>query len=72
MNPRFVELATAALAAISLGLLTALAWNGSVRVALTLQGRCAEVAAPSSSAIVGAIVALAALVWFSRRRFADG
>lgn len=71
MHPRFVELATAALAALSLGLLTALAWNGSVRVALTLQGRCAETAAPSSSAFVGAIVALAALFWFSRRRLAD-
>ena len=71
MHPRFVELAVVALAAISLGLLTALAWNGSVRAALTLQGYCETAAAPMSSAVVGAIVALAALFWLSRRRLVD-
>lgn len=73
MHPRFVELAVVALAATSLGLLAALAWSGSVRAALTLQGGCEAAAAPpSSSAIVGAIVATAALFWLSRRRLADG
>jgi hypothetical protein len=71
MHPRFVELTVVALAAMSLGLLSALAWSGSVRAALTLQGRCAITAAPTSSAIVGAVVALGALFWFSRRRLAD-
>jgi hypothetical protein len=71
MHPRFVEMAVIALAATSLGLLAALAWSGSVRAALTLQGHCATAVAPSS-AIVGAIVALAALFWLSRRRLVEG
>jgi Family of unknown function (DUF5654) len=72
MHPRLIELAVAALAATSLGLLAALAWSGSVRAALTLQGYCETAAAPSSSAIVGAIVAAAALFWLSRRQLVDG
>ena len=72
MHPRFIETIVVALAAISLGVLTALAWSGSVRAALTLQGYCESAAAPASSAIVGAIVALAALFWLSRRRLFDG
>lgn len=74
MHPRFIEMVVVALAAISLGVLTALAWSGSVRAALTLQGYCDSAAAPASSAsaIVGSIVALAALFWLSRRRVFEG
>ena len=71
MHPRFVELAAAGLAATALGLLSALAWSGSVRAALSLQGRCELVGTPSSSAIVGAVVALGALLWLGRRGLAD-
>lgn len=71
MHPRLVELTVIALAATSLGLLSALAWSGSVRAALTLQGYCEIAATPASSPIVGGVVALAALFWLSRRRLVD-